>query len=223
MKIKNEKELFELVCDTDAENAKYHKPFLNKEDGNVWATDGRISLIINPECLAQKYRTDSQKIGLDSKECVRRVVRLGSIEKALQSCPKIKIKAKATCDECAGSGHVRWIYKRTNGEEYENAFECPICHGDGLVSEYAAQLYDPYSFIGLGEACFLAKYIEKLKRAMQLLNQEKAVLTTNSRQGISTLEMANAKIKFVPHFYAIDRRSPLWASLEFVEIETFSL
>ena len=64
MKIKNEKELFELVCDTAANNAKYHRPFLNKEDGNVWATDGRLLLIIKPERLEQKYTEDSLKVTL---------------------------------------------------------------------------------------------------------------------------------------------------------------
>ena len=62
MKIKNEEELFELVCNTDAENAKCRKPFLNKEDGNVWATDGRVLLIIKPERLEQKYTEDSLKV-----------------------------------------------------------------------------------------------------------------------------------------------------------------
>lgn len=186
MKIKNEKELFELVCDTDAYCAKYHKPFLNKEDGNVWATDGRILLIINPERLEQKYAEDSLKVTACVWESAPKVVRLESIEKALLDCPQVEKTISTKCDEGGGSGEVWWTYKDKHGERHDKDWDCPICYGEGIKSHGTGQLHaDPYVLIKLGEAYFRAEYIEKLKSCMQLLDSDYALLTANSPLGAS--------------------------------------
>ena len=215
MKIKNEEELFELVCDTDAENAKYHKPFLNNEDGNVWATDGRFLLIIKPERLEQKYMEDSLKVTSCVWESAPKVVCLEAIEKALRDCPQVEKTISTKCDECGGSGEVWWTYKDKHGERHDKDWDCPICYGEGIKSRGTGQFCaDPYVPIKLAEAYFLAEYIEKLKKAMQLLNQDKAVLTANSPQGANVFETGNAKIILAPFLYSEESNRPISARIE---------
>lgn len=224
MKIKNEKELFELVCDTDAENAKFHKPFLNKEDGNVWATDGRILLIISPERLEQKYTEDSLKVTVFVWESMPKVVRLEAIEKALQDCPQVEKTITTICDECGGSGEVWWTYKDKHGERHDKDWDCPICYGEGIKSRGTGQLHaDPYFLIKLGEAYFRAEYIEKLKRCMRLLDSDYALLTANSPHGASVFQTDNAKIMLMPYPISEESNEEICASVELEENESLAL
>ena len=214
MKIKNEKELFELVCDTATATAKYHKPFLNNEDGNVWATDGRILLIIKPERLEQKYAEDSLKVSAYVWESTPKVVCLEAIEKALRECPKVGITTNDICKECDGVGYVRWIYQGADHTQYEEDFECPVCHAVDIERGTEKFHTDHSCVIKLGEAYFLAEYIEKLKKAMKLLNQDKAVLTANSPQGANVFEVENAKIILAPFLYSEESNRPISARIE---------
>lgn len=224
MKIKNEKELFELVCDTDADCAKYHKPFLNKEDGNVWATDGRILLIISPERLEQKYAEDSLKVTSCVWEIAPKVVRLESIEKALQDCPQVEKTITTICDECDGDGEVWWTYKDKHGERHDKDWDCPICDGEGIKSRGTGQFHtDPSFLIKLGEAYFTVEYIEKLKRCMQLLDSYYALLTANSPLGASVFQTDNAKIMLMPHPISKESNDGICVSVELAENESLSL
>lgn len=224
MKIKEEEELFELVCDTDADCAKYHKPFLNKEDGNVWATDGRILLIIKPERLEQKYMEDSLKVTSYVWESAQKVVRLEAIEKALQDCPQVEKTISTKCDECGGSGEVWWTYKDKHGERHDKDWDCPICYGEGIKSRGTGQLHaDPYALIKLGEAYFLAEYIEKLKSCMQLLDRDYALLTANSPHGASVFQTDNAKIMLMPYIISEESNEGICASVELEENESLAL
>lgn len=224
MKIKNEEELFELVCDTAADCAKYHKPFLNKEDGNVWATDGRILLIINPEHLEQKYAEGSLKVTSCVWESAPKVVRLESIEKALRDCPQVEKTTSTKCDECGGSGEVWWTYKDKHGERHDQDWDCPICYGEGIKSRGTGQLHaDPYVSIKLGEAYFRAKYIEKLKSCMQLLDRDYALLTANSPLGASVFQTDNAKIMLMPCLIPEESNDGICVSVELEENESLSL
>lgn len=224
MKIKNEEELFELVCNTAAIDAKFHKPFLNKEDGNVWATDGRILLIINPERLEQKYAEDSLKVTSCVWEIAPKVVRLESIEKALLDCPQIEKTISTKCDECGGSGEVWWTYKDKHGEHHDKDWDCPICYGEEIKSRCTGQLHaDPYVLIKLGEAYFRAKYIEKLKSCMQLLDRDYALLTANSPLGASVFQTDNAKIMLMPCLIPEESNDGICVSVELEENESLSL
>ena len=224
MKIKKEEELFELVCDTDAACAKYRKPFLNKEAGNVWATDGRILLIIKPERLEQKYTEDSLKVTSYVWECAQKVVRLEAIEKALQACPLVEKTISTICDECGGNGAVLWTYKDEHGERHDKDWDCPICYGAGIKSRGTGQFHaDPYSFIKLGKAYFRAEYIEKLKRCMRLLDSDYALLTANSPHGASVFQTDNAKIMLMPYLISEESNEEICASVELEENESLAL
>lgn len=224
MKIKNEEELFALVCDTAAKNAKFHKPFLNKEDGNVLATDGRILLIINPERLKQKYAEDSLKVTSCVWEIAPKVVRLESIEKALLACPQVEKTISTICDECGGSGEVWWTYKDAHGERHDKDWDCQICHGEGIKSRDTGQLHaDPYVLIKLGEASFRAEYIEKLKRCMRLLDSDYALLTANSPLGASVFQTDNAKIMLMPYPISEESNEGICANVELEENESLSV
>lgn len=218
MKIKNEKELFKLVCNTDADCAKYHKPFLNKEDGNVWATDGRILLIISPERLEQKYAEDSLKVTACVWESTSKVVRLEAIEKALQSCPLVEKTISTICDECGGQGEVWWTYKDKHGKRHDKDWDCPICYGEGIKSHATEQLCpDPHSILKLGEAYFRAEYIEKLKMCMRLLDSDYALLTANSPLGASVFQTDNAKIMLMSYLFSEESNEGICANVELEE------
>lgn len=224
MKIKNEKELFELVCDTDADCAKYHKPFLNKEDGNVWATDGEILLIISPERLEQKYAEDSLKVTLCVWGSEPKVVRLEAIEKALQACPMVEKTITTICDECGGNGEVWWTYKDKHGERHDKDWDCPICYGSGIKSRGTGQFHaDPSFLIELGESYFSAAHIEKLKRCMRLLDSDYALLKANSPHGVSVFQTDNAKIMLMPHFISEELIEGICANVELEENESLSV
>ena len=212
MKIKNEEELFSLFCNKNSVYEKYQQPFLNE---NVWATNGKILLIINPDYLKQEYKTDSLEILIEKKECTPRAVWLEDIEKALDECTQEEITTHTTCDECDSSGSVRWIYQGSDGEQYEEDFECPVCNGSCLYKKGTGKFHaEPYSVIKIGEAYFLAEKIEKLKKAMQLLNQDKVVLTANSPQGANVFETGNAKIILAPFLYSEKSNQPINARIE---------
>ena len=218
MKIKNEKELFEFVCNKEGLSPKYHKPFLNKEDGNVWATDGRILLIISPERLEQKYMEDSLKIAAYVWESAPKVVRLESIERALQDCPQVEKTITTICDECDGGGEVWWTYKDKHGERHDKDWDCPICYGEGIKSRGTGQFHaDPYSILKLGEAYFRAEYIEKLKRCLRLLDSDHALLTANSPLGASVFQTDNAKIMLMPYLFSEESNEGICASVELEE------
>lgn len=224
MKIKNEKELFEFVCNKEGFSPKYHKPFLNKEDGNVWATDGRILLIISPERLEQKYMEDSLKVAAYVWESAPKVVRLESIERALQDCPQVEKTITTICDECDGDGEVWWTYKDKHGERHDKDWDYPICYGEGIKSRGTGQFHaDPYSILKLGEAYFRAEYIEKLKRCMRLLDSDHALLTANSPLGASVFQTDNAKIMLMPYLISEESNEEICASVELEENESLAL
>lgn len=224
MKIKNEKELFEFVCNKEGFSPKYHKPFLNKEDGNVWATDGRILLIISPERLEQKYMEDSLKVAAYVWESAPKVVRLESIERALQDCPQVEKTTTTICDECDGDGELWWTYKDKHGERHDKDGDCPICYGEGIKSRGTGQFHaDPYSILKLGEAYFRAEYIEKLKRCMRLLDSDYALLTANSPHGASVFQTYNAKIMLMPYLISEESNEEICASVELEENESLAL
>lgn len=215
MKIKNEEELFSLFCNKNSVYERLQQPFLNEKDGNVWVTDGKILLIIKPDYLKQKYKTDLLEFIIEKKECTPRAVWLEDIEKALDECTQEEITTHTACDECDNSGYVRWIYQGSDGEQYEEDFECPVCGGSCLETKGSGKFHaNPYSVIKIGEAYFLAEYIEKLKKAMQLLNQEKAVLTANSPQGVNVFETEYAKIILSPFLYSEKSNRPISARIE---------
>lgn len=215
MKIKNEEELFSLFCNKNSVHEKHQQPFLNEKDGNVWATNGKILLIINPDYLKREYKTDSLEILIETKGCAPSTVRLEDIEKALDDCPQEEITTHTACDECDSSGYVRWIYQGSDGEQYEEDSECPVCNGSCLCGKGTGKFHaNPYSVIRIGEAYFLAEEIEKLNKALQLLNQDKAMLTSNSPQGANVFETGNAKIILAPFLYSEKSNRPISARIE---------
>lgn len=224
MKIKNEEELFSLFCDKTSVCEKHKQPFLNKKDGNVWATNGKILLIINPDYLKQEYKTDSLEIIIEIKESAPPTVRLEDIEKALNECPQEEITTHTTCDECDSSGYVRWIYQGSDGEQYEEDYECPVCNGSCLYKKGPGKFHaDPYALIKLGEAYFRAEYIEKLKSCMQLLDSDYALLTANSPLGASVFQTDYAKIILAPHLVADESKVSICANVELEENESLAL
>lgn len=42
---------------------------------------------------------------------------------------------EAVCDECGGHGKVTWTYEDSDGTEHQKEFDCPICDGNGHLSE----------------------------------------------------------------------------------------
>ena len=56
MKIKNENEILGLFVEEE-NGLRYNlkTPFIDKNDGRVWASDSYILIMVNPDCVLGKY------------------------------------------------------------------------------------------------------------------------------------------------------------------------
>ena len=106
MKIKNEKEIFDLfVEDEDGLRYKLKTPFVDKYDSRVWATDGHKLIMVNPECVSGKYETRDMggKIPVRDYNCDESLL-VSDLQDALKRCPQeteMKIKYNVVqCSEC---------------------------------------------------------------------------------------------------------------------------
>ena len=58
MKLNNEKEIFDLYVEKDTDLRQTLKePFIQENDGRVWASEGHILIMVNQECVSGEYKT----------------------------------------------------------------------------------------------------------------------------------------------------------------------
>lgn len=89
MKLNNEKEIFDLYVEKDnfwRDSLK--EPFIQENDGRVWASDGHIVIMVNQECVSGEYKTQD----LGSKIPVRDYncdfpLSISDLQNALDRCP----------------------------------------------------------------------------------------------------------------------------------------
>lgn len=187
MKIKKEAELLDKFCDKTNKNEVLTAPFFNTEYNEVWSTDGYILIRVNQKVLDNEY--PKKKLGLPKLECLcKKEITVEAIKQAFDECPKIDeeviLQDAVKCEECDGSGYVLWEYRDIYGHTHEYESDCPVCDGTGEIEhertkKTGKRITNEDAVIKIGNACFRARIISKLKFALDFLGITSVKLTHN--------------------------------------------
>lgn len=182
-RINNEQELFELFCDPHSESAFKQKPYYETQRKKVFATDGRILIMMDPSMLSESYEEvekpsiytvfrDSME-GYFTFESLKKVFESFEMEKEL-----VLIEEGQECIECEGSGYVEWEYTDQEGKIHSHDGDCPICDGDGIIEDVfestGFMIPTDDSIVRIGKSFFRGILAQKLLWAMEYFNVDKA-------------------------------------------------
>lgn len=206
MTIKNEAELLNMFCDKSYSNPLRSNPFFNTKYNEVWSTDGYILIRIKPERLVGEY--PKGELDLPSLECpCKKKITIDAINKALNECPKVDeeiiVQDAVKCKECDGSGEVYWEYTDNHLHTHERLFDCPVCNGTGEITpektkKTGKQITKEDAVVNIGNACFFAKNICKLKSAMDHLGATDAELLFNPERKANEFVIEDIRIYIAP-------------------------
>lgn len=198
MKIKNEKKVLGLFTGDNDIRDWMHTPFRNPDDkGNIWSTDGRVLLIVDPSLVRCKYPDYKMKIcsqAEDEYTIVDYAYRIKSLRKALDKLPhkeeiEIRYGDWKDCDECNCTGEVEWSYTDSNGHDYYEYHDCPKCEGLGKCNEEiefnTGRMILDESLVNISGVLFNSKLIERICDAMDLLGVTEIRHTIKSRYGVN--------------------------------------
>lgn len=210
MKIDNEAELLNMFCDETHIKSVLRAPFYNTNFNEVWSTDGRVLIRINPKVIIKEYpKHELRFLGL---ECpCKKIVSIEAINKALETCPKVDeeivVRGAVECEECSGTGEVYWEYTDNRGHTHEHEFDCPVCDGTGesthqKIKKTGKQIIKEDAVINIGNAYFFAKNICKLKAAMDFLEITSVELVFNHHRNASEFVIdGDIRIEIMPIFF----------------------
>lgn len=202
MKIKNENEILGLFVE-DENGLRYNlkTPFIDKNDGRVWATDGHVLIMVNSECVSGKYETRDlgSKIPVREYNCDELLL-VSDLEDAIKKCPQeaeMKIKHNVVqCPECNGEGEIHAAYYAdSDGEFYTVSATCPICDGEGTIEEEEREptgnmIPKDDSLIKFGEGYFNWRLINSIIEACEISKIEKIRLVRTSISELSIVELS---------------------------------
>ena len=147
-----------------------YRPFY--KDGYVVATDSAILVRVPHNALKEKFCMPELKQRLPDfpKPNCDFELPLAKLVEILKSIPEeeqVPVHGTAAeCDECGGSGTVEWVYEDSDGEEYREDFNCPICNGRGEVK--TKKYLREWRCIRINDTIFLARTLMKLANAMDI-------------------------------------------------------
>lgn len=204
MKIKNEKEIFDLfVDDEDSMRDVLKTPFIPEHDGRVWAADGFVLIMVNPDCVSGKYETVDFGRNLPVREynCDKPLL-VSDLQDALKRCPqepemKTKRKKVVRCPECDGTGRVTACYEADYDDHlYDIDVDCPICDGEGTIEEEVKEptgnmIPKEGSLIKLGKTYFKWYYIDTIIETCKILKIEKIKLVRTDCSWINIFELSS--------------------------------
>ena len=213
MKIKNEKEIFDLyVEDEYALRDTLKTPFIQENDGRVWASEGHIVIMVNQECVSGEYKTQD----LGSKIPVRDYncdfpLSISDLQNALDRCPQedeVLITYKEVkCPECDGTGEVEAEYRADyDDEDYEIVGSCPICDGSGTIDEEVRtptgkKIPQEDSIIKLGKGYFKWHHFRTIIKTCKMLDIKQIRLVRTHETEMSILELSkDIHIGFMPMY-----------------------
>lgn len=202
MKIKNEKEIFDLFVDgEDSMRDVLKTPFIPEHDGRVWASDGYVLIMVNPDCVLGKYETTDFGRNLPVREynCDKPLL-VSDLQDALTRCPqepemKTKRKKVVRCPECDGTGRVTACYEAEYDDHlYDIDVDCPICDGEGTIEEEVKEptgnsFPSEDSIIKLGKGYFRCRRIDKIIKACEMLKIDIIKLVRTDCSFPSTFEL----------------------------------
>lgn len=196
-RINNEQELFELFCDPYSNREQLQKPYYEKSTKTVYATDGRVAILMNPHVTSLSYEEiDFPLIGNLIKGAGEGYFTLESLTKTLASFAKeeeqVVIEIGRECVECEGSGYVEWEYTDQDGEIHSHDGDCPICEGDGIIEDVfkntGFMIPADNSFVRIGKSFLRGIGAQKLLWTMEYFNVDKAGFSESEKTICFTLE-----------------------------------
>lgn len=191
MEIKNESDLLNKFCDEFCGIPLLNAPFLNTVYNEVWSTDGRIFIGINPEILTKEYPKKQCQLHNLEFPC-EKTITIEALNKAFDSCPmideEIVVDGAVECEECEGKGEVYWEYKDIHGESHERLMDCPICNGTGEIEpcktkKTGKKIIEEDTIIEVGNAHIFANRLKLLKTAMEYFNVDSVKMVHNAPYG----------------------------------------
>ena len=221
MKIKNEAELLSMFCDKNEFRQLLRTPFLNTNYNEVWSTDGRVFIGINPEILTKKYPKGELSLPKLEFPC-EKTITIEALNKAFGLCPMIDeevvVEDAVECEECNGKGEVYWEYTDNHLNTHERLMDCPICDGTGELEHEKTKrtgkkVIADDAVIEVGDAYIFAKYLQTLKQAMDFLNIASVKITHNSPKGANEF-VVNDDIRIVIASMLFDYSNECNAELE---------
>lgn len=204
MKIKNEKDLFDLFVDDETSFRDVLKtPFIEEDDGRVWASNGIMLIMVNPECVSGKYDTCHYKLSVSTRDYnCDKVLFVSDLQDALKRCPHEPETQVVQCPECGGTGEISVIYKaKYDGYVYEIECMCPICDCKGTIGEEETGNMIPKkdSLIKFRKGYFNWRHIDTLIKACEILKVDKIKLVRTGTISMSIIELSkDIHICFMP-------------------------
>lgn len=196
-RINNEQELFELFCDPYSNRVQLQKPYYEKSTKTVYATDGRVVILMNPNVTSLSYEEiEFPLIGNLIEGAGKEFFTLEALKKVFASFgmeeEQVIIEKGTECEECEGSGYVEWTYIDLENNTYELTHECPICDGDGKAEDVfkstGFMVPTDNSFVRIGKSFFRGFVAQKLLWAMEYFNVDKAGFSESEKTICFTLE-----------------------------------
>ena len=202
MKIKNEKEIFDLyVKKDDALRSLLKEPFVHENDGRVWASEGHIMIMVNQKCVSGEYKTH----GIGCELPVRDYncdfpLSISDLQDALDRCPQehevIITNKKVKCTECDGYGEVDAdYYADSNGKYYTISGTCPICDGEGTIKKEEREptgnmIPKENSNIELGKGIFRWYHIRTIIKTCEMIDIKQLRLVRTHEEEMSMFELS---------------------------------
>lgn len=182
-RINNEQELFELFCDPDSIRLFTQKPYYETRRKKVFATDGRILIIMNPSMLSESYEEiEKPSIYTVFRDSMEGYFTFESLKKVLASFEMeeelVLMEEGRECEECNGLKEVEWEYTDKDGEMHFHYADCPVCNGEGKAEDVfkstGFMMPTEDSTVRIGKSFFRGILAQKLLWAMEYFNVDKA-------------------------------------------------
>ena len=203
MKIKNEKAIFDLYVKKDTDlRPNLKEPFIQENDGRVWASEGHIMIMINQECVSGKYNSKTIGSRLPAREYNCDLpLSVSDLQIALAICPKedevLVTYKETTCPECEGWGEVETEYcAKYDDGYYTISGTCPICDGEGKIKTEVStptgnKIPKHDIFFKIGKGYFGGTFIQTIIKTCDLLGIEQIRLVRTDEHDISIIELSS--------------------------------
>ncbi len=116
------------------------------KDNKVFASDCHKAIYINAEvCQGEYEKTEKFDMKFPPVAEQELNIPLLSLQKAYDSLPKLVDEEydMEDCDECNGTGSVKWKYLDKKGNTHYKDFDCPSCDGFGFFKRNIRKCYKP--------------------------------------------------------------------------------
>lgn len=205
-RINNEQELLELFCDPDNVSAFKQKPYYEMQHKKVFATNGLILIMMNPNMVSESYEEIEKpfiyKVFCDSMEGYFTFESLKKVFESFEMEEEQELKEKGReCEECNGFGEVEWEYRDQYGEIHFCYRDCPVCDGEGKAEDvfestgFMIPVDD--SIVRIGKSFFRGILAQKLLWAMEYFNVDKAAFA-EGKNSISVTLNNGVEIAIAP-------------------------